>query len=65
MPEFVTRPLSMKRWSGACLGTLLLTLAALCASAASPKQILILDPFEGDVSPCGAVASAFRHFPSA
>jgi hypothetical protein len=44
---------------------LLLTLAALCASAASPKRVLNLDPFERDVAPCGAVASALRHFSSA
>jgi PAS domain S-box-containing protein len=51
----------MTRRSGACLGTLLLTLAALCASAASPKRVLILDPFEREVAPYSAVVSAFRN----
>jgi PAS domain S-box-containing protein len=39
---------------------LLLTLATLCASAASPKRILILDPFGRDVAPFSAAISAFR-----
>ncbi len=39
---------------------LLLTLAALCASAASPKRVLILNPFGRDVAPFSAVASTFR-----
>ena len=50
----------MKRWSGACLGTLLLTLATLGASAASPKRVLILDPFGRDVAPYSTVVSSFR-----
>src|ERR1044072_9243318 len=43
-----------------CVGTWLLTMVALCASAAGPKRVLILDPFEGDVAPFSAVSSAFR-----
>ena len=50
----------MTRWCGACVGFLLLTLVALCASAASPKRVLILDPFGRDVAPFSAAVSAFR-----
>jgi len=50
----------MTRWSGAGVGLLLLTFTTVCASAASPKRVLILDPFERDVAPFSAVASAFR-----
>ncbi|MDD1650131.1 MAG: PAS domain S-box protein, partial [Methylococcaceae bacterium] len=39
---------------------LLLTLTALCASAASPKRVLILDPFGRDVPPSSVAISAFR-----
>jgi hypothetical protein len=46
--------------SAALLAMLLLSLATLCASAASPKRVLILDPFGRDVAPYSAVASAFR-----
>ena len=49
--EFVTRPFFMTRMSGACVGLLLLTLITPCASAAGPKRVLILDPFERDVAP--------------
>src|SRR5678815_144023 len=49
----------MTRCSGVCLGTLLM-LATLCASAASPKRVLILDPFEREIAPYSAVASTFR-----
>jgi hypothetical protein len=51
----------MTRWSGACIGLVLLTLATLCASAASPRRMLILDPFGRDVAPYSAVVSAFRN----
>ena len=44
----------MGRRSRACLGTLLLTLVTFCASAASPKRILVLTPFGRDVEPFGA-----------
>ena len=50
----------MTRLSGACVGLLLLALITPCASAASPKRVLILDPFGRDVAPFGAVISAFR-----
>ncbi len=50
----------MTRWSGACVGLLLLGLTTLCASAAGPKRVLILEPFERDVAPFSAAASAFR-----
>ena len=49
----------MSRWGRVCLGTLL-PLATLCASAVSPKRILIVDPFAGDVAPFSTVQSAFR-----
>ncbi len=42
------------------LGTLLLTLAALGASAAPPKRVLILDSFGRDVAPFSVGVSAFR-----
>jgi hypothetical protein len=48
------------RWCLPCLGPLLLALAALGASAASPKRVLILDPFGRDVAPFSAVVSSFR-----
>ena len=44
----------------ACLGALLLTLATLAVSAASPKRVLILDPFGRDVAPFSSAISAFR-----
>jgi PAS domain S-box-containing protein len=50
----------MTRRSGACVGLLLLLLSPLCASAAGPKRVLILDPYERDVAPFSTVASAFR-----
>ena len=50
----------MKRWSGACFGFLLLTLTALCASAASPKRVLILDPYGREVAPYSTVVATFR-----
>jgi len=58
--EFVTRPPFTTRWSRACLGTLLLTLVTLGASAASPKRVLILNPFGRDIAPFSAVVSSFR-----
>ena len=42
------------------LGTLLLTLAALGASAAAPKRVLILDSFGRDVAPFSVGVSTFR-----
>jgi PAS domain S-box-containing protein len=54
------RPLSMTRAFEACLALLVLTLIAPCAWAASPKRVLILDPFGTDVAPFSAVKSAFR-----
>lgn len=48
------------RWCLASLGLLLLALVTLCASAASPKRVLILDPFGRDVAPFSAVVSSFR-----
>ena len=50
----------MTRWSGACAGLLLLVLSPACASAAGPKRVLILDPYERDVAPFSTVASSFR-----
>ena len=56
----MTIPPSIKRWSGASVGLLALTLAALCASAASPKRVLILDPFGRNVAPFTTAVSSFR-----
>lgn len=39
---------------------MLLALLTLCASAASPKRVLILDPFGRNVAPFSAVVSSFR-----
>lgn len=50
----------MMRWSKVGAGVFLLTLAALAASAASPKRVLILNPFGRDVAPFNAAVSAFR-----
>ena len=50
----------MTRLSGACVGLVLLTLTTLGASAASPKRVLILDPFGCDVAPFSTAVSAFR-----
>jgi PAS domain S-box-containing protein len=47
----VTKSPLTSRWGRACLGTLLLTLAALCASAASPKRVLLLYSFGRDFAP--------------
>jgi len=57
-----TRPrgLPLTRWWRAGAGLLLLAVAALCARAASPKHVLILEPFEGDVAPFSVALSAFR-----
>lgn len=52
--------LSITRWWRAGAGLLLLTLTALCARAAGPKHVLILEPFEGDVAPFSVALSAFR-----
>ena len=56
----MTRSLFIARWGRAWLGTLLLTWATLCASAATPKRVLILDSFGRDVAPFSAAVSAFR-----
>jgi hypothetical protein len=42
LPQFVTRSFSIMRWGRIWLATLLLSLAALCASAASPKRMLMV-----------------------
>ena len=60
MAKFWRRSFSLMRWGRVCLGTLLLAVATLCASAASSKQVLILDPFGRDVAPFNAAVSAFR-----
>ncbi len=41
-------------------GLLVLASAALCASAATPKRVLILNSFEREVAPFNTVVSAFR-----
>ena len=50
----------MPRRCGASVGLLVLTLAALSASAASPKRVLILDPFGRNVAPFTTAVSSFR-----
>lgn len=56
----VTRlPLRIKWWQ-ACLVALLLTLATFGASAANPKRVLILNPFQRDVEPLSTIVSEFR-----
>src|SRR5512144_315951 len=52
-------PLRM-RWCAACLVLLLPTLVTVSALAASPKRVLILDPFGRDVAPFSEVVSSFR-----
>ena len=54
------RSLSITPWGRAWLATLLLTLATLGASAASPKRVLLLDPFGRNVAPFATVVSSFR-----
>jgi PAS domain S-box-containing protein len=49
---------TMQRGMWAGLGFLILT--TLCTSAASPKRVLILDPFGREVAPYSAVVSTFR-----
>lgn len=53
-------PRYMPRYSGVGHGLLLLALATLCADAASPKRVLILDPYGNQVAPFSAALSAFR-----
>ena len=50
----------MTRRCGASVGLLVLALAALCASAASPKRVLILDPFGRNVAPFTTAVSSFK-----
>ena len=50
----------MTRWCRGGVGLILLALATACASAASPKRVLILDPFGRDVAPFSTAVSAFR-----
>ena len=50
----------MTRGSGAGVGLLLLKLATLCTSAASPKRVLILDAFGHEVAPFNVSLSAFH-----
>jgi hypothetical protein len=50
----------MTRWCWTTVGLVLLALTTFCASAASPKRVLILDPFGRDVAPFSATLSAFR-----
>ena len=51
---------SITRGLGAGAGWLLLTVVTLCASAATPKRVLILDSFGRDVAPFNVATSAFR-----
>ncbi len=55
-----TGGVSTTRWRGVQLVALLLVLVTLCASAATPKRILILDSFGQDVAPFKAGVSVFR-----
>jgi PAS domain S-box-containing protein len=56
----VTKPLPQTRLSRTGVTLILLALITPCASAAGPKRVLILDPFENNVAPFSAVSSAFR-----
>jgi hypothetical protein len=48
------------QWGRAGLAVTLLALAALGASAANPKRVLLLDPFGRNAAPFAAVVSSFR-----
>jgi PAS domain S-box-containing protein len=56
----VTSSLSMIRLCRAGLGLLLLALTTLAGLAASPKRVLMVDPFGRDVPPSSVALSAFR-----
>ena len=56
----VTQSLLIARWGRAGLGTLLLALVALCASAASPKQVLLLHSFGREFAPFNTFSETFR-----
>jgi len=59
-PESVTKSPPILRWGRACLGTLLLTLATLCASAASPKRVLLIHSFTRDFAPFNTFSAILR-----
>ncbi len=58
--EPVTTNDSITRCFRVCFGLLFFTLATICAEAASPKRVLILNPFGRDVEPFSAAVSSFR-----
>ena len=60
VPTIVARPPLITVRGRVWLGALLLTLATLGASAASPKRVLILDPFGRNVAPFTTAVSSFR-----
>jgi hypothetical protein len=51
---------AVRQWGKCGWGVFLLALVTLDASVATPKRILILDPFGRDVAPFSTVVSAFR-----
>jgi ABC-type uncharacterized transport system substrate-binding protein len=56
----MTTWLSITRQRGIRAGSLLLSLATLCASAAAPKRVLMVNSFGRDIAPFNVVDSAFR-----
>jgi PAS domain S-box-containing protein len=56
----VTTNNSITRCFRVCIGLLFFTIPTLCAQAASPKRVLILNPFARDVEPFNAAVSSFR-----
>ncbi|MCL4181414.1 MAG: PAS domain-containing protein [Verrucomicrobia bacterium] len=48
------------RWSRTCLGTFLVTLATVCASAASPKRVLLIHTFGRDFAPYNTFSGVLR-----
>lgn len=57
---FVTRSPPISRWCWACLGTLLLALAAPGASAASPQRVLLIHSFGRDFAPYNHFSGVLR-----
>jgi PAS domain S-box-containing protein len=60
LTQIVVTQLFQKRCRGVGWRLWLLVLVALSATAADPKRVLILDPFERDVAPFSTVAASFR-----
>jgi PAS domain S-box-containing protein len=50
----------MTRWCGMCAGPLLVALATVCASGASPKRVLLLQSFGRDFAPFNTFSGVLR-----